>query len=208
MRVWHEGAVSGYDCGRTETSAASAGDSDLGPGENGWCCRVVASCSSAWLAPNAKPPVAKTHGLRKIQVESLARKARDAHRNQAKRSNFRHKIDDHDFSVKTLFRFPPVTRSSRMIMFRGREQSRPEAGVRLLQRLARVGDSYCRIDARNWPQRPWFLRLRSAVRYGQRAACSYEAERVKKRRGRASERASKDQLISQSKMHRKSEGWI
>ena len=71
------------------------------------------------------------------------KKARDARRNQAntqlKEIRFRLKIDDHDFGVKKghVERFLSAGDKVKvMIMFRGREQSRPEAGVRLLQRLA------------------------------------------------------------------------
>ena len=69
--------------------------------------------------------------------------SRDARRNQAntqlKEIRFRLKIDDHDFGVKKghVERFLSAGDKVKvMIMFRGREQSRPEAGVRLLQRLA------------------------------------------------------------------------
>jgi translation initiation factor IF-3 len=70
-------------------------------------------------------------------------KAREARRNQAntvlKEIRFRLKIDDHDYETKKghVERFlHGGDKVKVMIMFRGREQSRPEMGVRLLQRLA------------------------------------------------------------------------
>lgn len=70
-------------------------------------------------------------------------KAREARRNQAntqlKEIRFRLKIDDHDYETKKghVVRFLSAgDKVKTMIMFRGREQSRPEMGVRLLQRLA------------------------------------------------------------------------
>ena len=70
-------------------------------------------------------------------------KAREARRNQAntvlKEIRFRLKIDAHDYETKKghVERFLSAGDKVKvMIMFRGREQSRPEMGIRLLQRLA------------------------------------------------------------------------
>ena len=70
-------------------------------------------------------------------------KAREARRNQAntvlKEIRFRLKIDPHDYETKKghVVRFlEGGDKVKVMIMFRGREQSRPEMGVRLLTRLA------------------------------------------------------------------------
>lgn len=94
------------------------------------------------VAPEARPPVAKLMDYGKYKYEA-AQKARDARRNQAntqlKEIRFRVKIDDHDFQVKKghVTRFlEQGDKVKVMIMFRGREQSRPEAGIKLLQRLA------------------------------------------------------------------------
>ena len=84
------------------------------------------------VAPNAKPPVAKLMDYGKYKYEA-AQKARDARRNQAntqlKEIRFRLKIDDHDFGVKKghVERFLSAGDKVASIMFRGREQSRPEA---------------------------------------------------------------------------------
>ena len=70
-------------------------------------------------------------------------KAREARRNQAntvlKEIRFRLKIDAHDYETKKghVVRFlEGGDKVKVMIMFRGREQSRPDAGVRLLTKLA------------------------------------------------------------------------
>ncbi|MHB1065572.1 MAG: translation initiation factor IF-3 [Georgenia sp.] len=94
------------------------------------------------VAPDAHPPVAKLMDYGKFKYES-AMKARDARRNQAntvlKEIRFRLKIDPHDYETKKghVVRFlKGGDKVKVMIMFRGREQSRPEMGMRLLQRLA------------------------------------------------------------------------
>ncbi|ACQ80635.1 translation initiation factor IF-3 [Beutenbergia cavernae DSM 12333] len=113
------------------------------------------------VAPDARPPVAKLMDFGKFKYES-AMKARDARRNQAntvlKEIRFRLKIDPHDYGTKKghVERFLTAGDKVKvMIMFRGREQSRPEMGMRLLQRLAddvaELGhvESTPRLDGRN-----------------------------------------------------------
>ena len=94
------------------------------------------------VAPNAKPPVCKIMDYGKFKYEQ-AQKAREARKNQQqtvfKEQKFRPKIDDHDYETKksNVIRF--LEKGSKVkvtIMFRGREQSRPELGTRLLDRLA------------------------------------------------------------------------
>lgn len=94
------------------------------------------------VAPDARPPVCKLMDFGKFKYESDM-KAREARRNQAntvlKEIRFRLKIDPHDYGTKKghVERFLAAGDKVKvMIMFRGREQSRPEMGVRLLQRLA------------------------------------------------------------------------
>jgi len=94
------------------------------------------------VAPNARPPVAKLMDFGKFKYES-AMKAREARRNQAhtviKEMKLRPKIDPHDYATKKghVERFLKQGDKVKItIMFRGREQSRPELGFRLLQRLA------------------------------------------------------------------------
>jgi translation initiation factor IF-3 len=72
-----------------------------------------------------------------------AQKQREARRNQShtviKEMKLRPKIDPHDYETKKghVVRFLNAGDKVKVtIMFRGREQSRPELGFRLLQRLA------------------------------------------------------------------------
>jgi translation initiation factor IF-3 len=94
------------------------------------------------VAPNSKPPVAKIMDYGKFKYEA-AQKAKEARRNQAntilKEVRFRLKIDTHDYETKmkrALGFLQSGDKVKAMILFRGREQSRPEQGVRLLQRFA------------------------------------------------------------------------
>jgi translation initiation factor IF-3 len=94
------------------------------------------------VAPTARPPVAKLMDFGKFKYES-ALKAREARKNQAhtviKEMKLRPKIDPHDYETKKghVVRFLKQGDKVKItIMFRGREQSRPELGYRLLQRMA------------------------------------------------------------------------
>ncbi|MGY4646172.1 translation initiation factor IF-3 [Cellulomonas sp. URHB0016] len=94
------------------------------------------------VAPEARPPVCKIMDYGKFKYEADM-KAREARRNQTntvlKEIRFRLKIDPHDYGTKKghVTRFLAAGDKVKvMIMFRGREQSRPEMGIRLLQRLA------------------------------------------------------------------------
>jgi translation initiation factor IF-3 len=94
------------------------------------------------VAPMARPPVCKIMDYGKFKYES-AQKAREARRNQQltviKEMKLRPKIDPHDYETKKghVVRFLNAGDKVKVtIMFRGREQSRPELGFRLLQRLA------------------------------------------------------------------------
>jgi translation initiation factor IF-3 len=94
------------------------------------------------VAPTARPPVCKLMDYGKFKYES-ALKARESRKNQAqtviKEIKLRPKIDPHDYGTKKghVERFLRQGDKVKVtIMFRGREQSRPELGFRLLQRLA------------------------------------------------------------------------
>ncbi len=94
------------------------------------------------VAPEARPPVAKLMDFGKYKYET-AMKARESRKNQVntviKEIKLRPKIDDHDYGTKKghVVRFLKGGDKVKVtIMFRGREQSRPELGFRLLQRLA------------------------------------------------------------------------
>jgi translation initiation factor IF-3 len=94
------------------------------------------------VAPTARPPVCKLMDYGKYKYET-AQKARESRRNQVntviKEMKLRPKIDSHDYDTKKghVVRFLKAGDKVKItIMFRGREQSRPEMGYRLLQRLA------------------------------------------------------------------------
>jgi translation initiation factor IF-3 len=94
------------------------------------------------VAPMARPPVCKLMDFGKFKYEA-AQKAREARRNQTnviiKEMKLRPKIDAHDYETKKghVTRFLKAGDKVKItIMFRGREQHRPELGFRLLQRLA------------------------------------------------------------------------
>ena len=94
------------------------------------------------VAPTARPPVCKLMDYGKYKYES-ALKARESRRNQAqtviKEIKLRPKIDPHDYGTKKSHVERFLRQGDKVkvtIMFRGREQSRPELGFRLLQRLA------------------------------------------------------------------------
>ena len=113
------------------------------------------------VAPNSKPPVAKIMDYGKFKYEA-AQKAKEARRNQAntalKEVRFRLKIDTHDYDTKAKRAIGFLSSGDKvkaMIQFRGREQSRPELGVKLLQQFAAdiaehgTVESSPRIDGRN-----------------------------------------------------------
>ncbi|MBB1484290.1 translation initiation factor IF-3 [Tessaracoccus sp. MC1865] len=94
------------------------------------------------VAPQARPPVAKLMDYGKFKYEA-AQKVRDARKNQqnvtTKEMKLRLKIDQHDYETKKghVVRFLKAGDKVKItIMFRGREQSRPELGMELLRRLA------------------------------------------------------------------------
>jgi translation initiation factor IF-3 len=113
------------------------------------------------VAPMARPPVCKLMDFGKFKYES-ALKAREARRNQQqtviKEMKLRPKIDAHDYETKKghVMRFLKAGDKVKVtIMFRGREQSRPELGFRLLRKLeeeiAELGfvESQAKQDGRN-----------------------------------------------------------
>jgi translation initiation factor IF-3 len=94
------------------------------------------------VAPTARPPVAKLMDYGKFKYEAAV-KARESRKNQTqtivKEIKLRPKIDPHDYGTKKghVERFLRQGDKVKVtIMFRGREQSRPDLGYRLLQRLA------------------------------------------------------------------------
>jgi translation initiation factor IF-3 len=148
------------------------------------------------VAPQAKPPVCKLMDFGKYKYEAAV-KAREARKNQTntvlKEIRFRLKIDKHDYETKKghALRFLGAgDKVKAMIQFRGREQQRPEMGIRLLQRfaedVAEVGsiESTPRIDGRNMvmvigPLKNKAEAKAEARRAAQRAADKAKAEAAK-----------------------------
>jgi translation initiation factor IF-3 len=94
------------------------------------------------VAPTAKPPVCKLMDFGKWKYEAAV-KAREARKNQTntvlKEVRFRLKIDTHDYETKVGHARKFLTAGDKvkaMIQFRGREQQRPELGIRLLEKFA------------------------------------------------------------------------
>lgn len=105
------------------------------------------------VAPTAKPPVCKIMDYGKFKYEA-AQKLREAKKNQqtivVKEQKLRPKIEDHDYNTKKnhIIRFLEAGSKVKVtIMFRGREQSRPELGLRLLQRLGDDLNEYGTVEA-------------------------------------------------------------
>ncbi len=103
---------------------------------------VEADLDLVEVAPMAKPPVCKLMDFGKFKYEA-ALKERESRKNQThtviKEMKLRPKIDQHDYETKKghVERFLKAGDKVKItIMFRGREQSRPELGLRLLAKLA------------------------------------------------------------------------
>jgi translation initiation factor IF-3 len=94
------------------------------------------------IAPEANPPVCKIMDFGKYKYE-VAQKAREARQNQThilvKEVRLTPKIENHDYETKrsAIEKFLKGGDKVKVTMkFRGREQTRPELGFKLLQRLA------------------------------------------------------------------------
>ncbi len=114
---------------------------------------VEADLDLVEVAPMAKPPVCKLMDFGKYKYEA-ALKERESRRNQThtiiKEMKLRPKIDPHDYETKKghVERFLKAGDKVKItIMFRGREQSRPELGLRLLARLAEDVDDLGFVEA-------------------------------------------------------------
>ena len=146
------------------------------------------------IAPTSRPPVVKLMDYGKWKYEN-AQKARENRRNQTstviKEMKLRPKIDDHDYETKKghVVRFLRGGDKVKItIMFRGREQSRPELGLNLLQRLADdvaadgVVESAPRQDGRN------MIMVLGPTRKKAEAKIEVEAAKQRKAAERAADR--------------------
>ncbi len=132
------------------------------------------------VAPTAKPPVCKLMDFGKYKYEAAV-KARESRKNQVntvlKEVRFRLKIDKHDYETKTGHAKKFLSQGDKVkaiIQFRGREQQRPELGIRLLQQfaedVAELGtvESQPRQDGRNMVMVIGPLRTKADARADQR----------------------------------------
>jgi len=94
------------------------------------------------IAPDAQPPVCKVMDFGKYKYE-IAQKAREARQNQThivvKEIRMGLKIENHDYETKKNHIEKFLLGGDKVkvtVQFKGREQTRPEIGFRLLQRLA------------------------------------------------------------------------
>ncbi|WP_183304900.1 translation initiation factor IF-3 [Canibacter oris] len=154
------------------------------------------------VAPNSKPPVAKIMDYGKFKYEA-AQKAKEARRNQAntqlKEVRFRLKIDTHDYETKMKRAVGFLNGGDKvkaMIQFRGREQSRPELGVQLLQKFAEdiaefgVVESRPRQDGRN------MVMVIAPIKNKSEARAEMNARRAQEKAERRQARAEKSQAAA------------
>jgi translation initiation factor IF-3 len=150
------------------------------------------------VAPTARPPVCKLMDYGKYKYET-AQKARESRRNQTntviKEMKLRPKIDAHDYETKKghVVRFLKSGDKVKItIMFRGREQHRPELGFNLLKRLAEdvteLGfvESTPRQDGRNMTM------VIGPHKKKAEAKAEVKAEKVRAAEERAAERAAEE----------------
>lgn len=93
------------------------------------------------VAPSADPPVCRLMDYGKYKYE-LSVKSREARKNQTKtvikEVKFKPKIGDHDYQIKRNQVLKFLAHGDRVkitIWFRGREMSRPELGLKIIDRL-------------------------------------------------------------------------
>ena len=145
------------------------------------------------VAPQAKPPVAKLMDYGKFKYEN-AQKERENRRNQSnalvKEMKLRPKIDDHDYETKKghVVRFLKGGDKVKItIMFRGREQSRPELGFNLLKRLAEDVEDYATIEFPPKQEGRNMLMILAPTRKKVQARVEHEKDKERKAAERAAD---------------------
>jgi translation initiation factor IF-3 len=145
------------------------------------------------VAPMARPPVVKLMDYGKFKYEA-AQKARESRRNQSntviKEMKLRPKIDDHDYETKKghVVRFLKGGDKVKItIMFRGREQSRPELGVNLLRRLAEDVQEYATVESPPKQEGRNMLMILAPTRKKTEARADQKVERDRKAAQRAAD---------------------
>lgn len=157
------------------------------------------------VAPQARPPVCKLMDYGKYKYEA-AQKARESRRNQTnaiiKEMKLRPKIDDHDYETKKghVVRFLRAGDKVKItIMFRGREQARPELGRNLLQRLAEdvvedgIVESAPKQEGRN------MLMILAPTRKKAEAKAEAKAEKARRAADRAAEAKAEAEELAESR---------
>ena len=160
------------------------------------------------VAPTARPPVCRLMDYGKFKYEA-AQKARESRRNQTntviKEMKLRPKIDPHDYDTKKghVVRFLRAGDKVKItIMFRGREQHRPELGYRLLQKLAAdvedlgIVEAHPRQDGRNMTMVLGPLKKKSE------AQAEVKAEKAQQTAERAADKAAEEEA---DRMHREAQ---
>lgn len=141
----------------------------------------------------ARPPVARLMDYGKFKYES-AQKDRNSRRNQTntviKEMKLRPKIDNHDYETKKghVVRFLKAGDKVKItIMFRGREQSRPELGFNLLKRLADDVEEFGFVEASPKQDGRNMLMVLGPHRKKSEAKADVDAERDAKAAARTSD---------------------
>ncbi|TDT33076.1 translation initiation factor IF-3 [Naumannella halotolerans] len=145
------------------------------------------------VAAMARPPVARLMDYGKFKYES-AQKDRNSRRNQTntviKEMKLRPKIDNHDYETKKghVVRFLKAGDKVKItIMFRGREQSRPELGFNLLKRLADDVEEFGFVEASPKQDGRNMLMVLGPHRKKSEAKADVDAERDAKAAARTSD---------------------
>ena len=105
------------------------------------------------VAPNSRPPVCRIMDYGKYKYEQ-ARKAREAKRKQhvihIKEIKLRPKIEEHDFGFKMRHALRFLEEGDKVkftLRFRGRENTHPELGERVLNRVKETVDELAVVEA-------------------------------------------------------------
>ena len=172
------------------------------------------------VAPMARPPVCKLMDYGKFKYEN-AQKAREARRNQTnviiKEMKLRPKIDAHDYETKKghVVRFLKAGDKVKVtIMFRGREQSRPELGFRLLRKLEEEITDYGFVESQAKQDGRNMIMVIAPHRNAKTATARTQAAKADRMAARAAEEAEEraertahnaGQAVAQKKAHGRSE---
>lgn len=141
------------------------------------------------VSPGSEPPVCKLMDFGKFKYEA-AQKIREARKNQTntiiKTVRFGLKIDDHDYGTKKgqIERFLKAGDKVKiLVQFRGREQSRPELGVKLLQKVAQEVAEFGSVESSPSPDGKSLVMVIAPLR--NKAEAKAEAKRLADKQAKA-----------------------